>query len=63
MIDKSTARQASKHRRRDEGVTALEYALIAGLIALGIVAGARIAGTSAGASFTNVGTQLQAAAR
>ena len=41
--------QIVKFWRDEEGATAIEYGLIAGLIAVGIIA-----------SVTNVGTQLQA---
>ena len=48
-------------RTREDGVTALEYALIAALIAVAIVAGVRTAGTAASASFSNAASQLETA--
>ncbi|MGF6765591.1 pilus assembly protein Flp/PilA [Paraburkholderia sp. GAS33] len=47
--------------REEEGVAAIEYGLLAGLIAVMIIAGATLAGTSLSALFTNVGNQLQTA--
>ena len=47
--------------REEEGVAAIEYGLLAGLIAVMIIAGATLAGTSLNTLFTNVGTQLSAA--
>jgi len=38
----------------EEGATAIEYALIAGLISMGIIAGATLVGTALGAFFTTV---------
>lgn len=40
------------------GATAIEYALIAGIICLAIVAGATTLGESANATFTNVNDQV-----
>lgn len=51
----------AKFQQHDEGVTALEYALIAALIAVVIIAGATLAGTSANNTLNNVGTKMQAA--
>ncbi|MFT3926096.1 MAG: Flp family type IVb pilin [Myxococcales bacterium] len=50
-----------KFREREEGVTALEYALIAALIAVVIIAGATLAGQSANNTLNNVGQKMQAA--
>ncbi|HET8933029.1 MAG TPA: Flp family type IVb pilin [Polyangiales bacterium] len=50
----------SKLRGADEGVTAIEYALLAAMIALGIIAGARLTGTSTQANFNNMGSTMQA---
>ena len=44
--------------RREEGVTAIEYGLLAALIALAIVVGAGAAGTSLNTMFTSIGTFL-----
>lgn len=50
----------SKLRGKDQGVTAIEYALLAAMIALGIIAGVRLTGTSTQASFNNMGSTMQA---
>ena len=51
--------QASKKFWRDEsGVTAIEYGLIAALIALGIIAGATALGGKLSTLFTNIGNTL-----
>ena len=42
--------------RREEGVTAIEYGLLAALIALAIVVGAGAAGTSLNTMFSSIGT-------
>lgn len=44
--------------RENDGVTAIEYGLIAGLIAVAILAGASTLGTNLGNMFTNLGTCL-----
>lgn len=41
--------------KEDDGVTAIEYGLIAGLIAVAIVAGVSSIGGSLGTMFTNLG--------
>lgn len=41
-----------------EGVTAIEYALIASLIALTIVAGVTVLGTSVKANYTDIATNV-----
>lgn len=48
--------------RDEEGVTAIEYGLIAALIAVLIIAGAQLVGTSLGTLFTNIGNCLAAPA-
>ena len=45
-------------RHEDEGVTAIEYALIAVLIAVALIAGASALGTNINASFDNIATQV-----
>jgi pilus assembly protein Flp/PilA len=45
-------------RSREEGVTALEYALIAALIAVVIIAAVRTVGQNACTTFTTVGTEM-----
>jgi pilus assembly protein Flp/PilA len=47
--------------REEEGVAAIEYGLLAGLIAVMIIAGATLAGTSLKTIFTNIGNQLSTA--
>ena len=44
--------------KEDEGVTAIEYGLIAGLIAVAIIAGATLAGTKLDALFTAIANKL-----
>ena len=44
--------------KESNGVTAIEYGLIAGLIAVAILAGASTIGTNLGNMFTNLGTCL-----
>lgn len=47
--------------RDEEGVTAIEYGLIAALIAVVIIAAVKIVGTQLDATFTKIGTELEAA--
>ena len=42
----------------EEGATAIEYGLIAGLIAVGIIAGATLLGSSLDKLFTDIATKL-----
>lgn len=42
----------------EEGATAIEYALIAGLIAIGIIAGATLLGTGLSDLFSRIATRL-----
>jgi pilus assembly protein Flp/PilA len=49
--------------REEEGVAAIEYGLLAGLIAVMIIAGATVAGKQLNTLFTNIGTQLTTAAK
>jgi len=44
--------------RDEEGVTAIEYALIAALIAIVIIAGTKYVGTEVNATFERVGDEL-----
>lgn len=46
----------------DDGVTAIEYGLIAALIAVVIIAGVRMLGTSLNTLFTDVSTTVDNAA-
>ena len=43
----------------ESGATAIEYGLIAALIAVGIIAAARLLGTQISATFTTVSTAMQ----
>lgn len=45
----------------ESGATAIEYGLIAALIAIGIIAGARTIGTQLGTTFDTIGTDLTSA--
>jgi pilus assembly protein Flp/PilA len=45
----------------DSGATAIEYGLIAALIAVGIIAAARALGTEISATFNKVATNMQSA--
>lgn len=45
-------------RHGEEGVTAIEYALIAVLIAVALIAGASALGDNINASFDNIATQV-----
>jgi pilus assembly protein Flp/PilA len=45
-------------RKDDEGVTAIEYALLAVLIALALILGATFLGSSLNTSFSNIGTHV-----
>jgi pilus assembly protein Flp/PilA len=47
--------------RDEEGVTAIEYGLIAALIAVVIIAAVRLVGTNLTAVFTRVATELSTA--
>ena len=49
---------AVKFLRDESGATAIEYGLIAALIALGIVVGAGALGNALNAEFTTIGTTL-----
>ncbi len=42
----------------EEGVTAIEYGLIAALIAVAIIAGVTLVGTSTNTTFSNVASQM-----
>jgi len=48
-----------KYFKQEDGATAIEYGLIAGLLSLLIVAGLVIAGPELESIFTNIGTSLQ----
>jgi pilus assembly protein Flp/PilA len=44
--------------RREEGVTAIEYGLIASLIAVAIITATTLVGTNLSATFTNIAGHL-----
>lgn len=60
-MNKLATNLLSKLRSREEGVTALEYALIAALIAVVIIVAVRTVGQQADTTFDNVGTAMQTA--
>ena len=43
----------------ESGATAIEYGLIAALISIAIIGGARTLGTNIGATFNNVGNAIK----
>lgn len=49
-------------KRDEKGVTALEYGLIAALIAVAIISGVTTLGGAIGSTFTNIGTKFSASA-
>lgn len=53
--------QIQKFINDESGATAIEYGLLAALVALGIAAGATALGTQLGALFTRISTRLAAA--
>ena len=54
--------ELSKFLRDDSGATSIEYALIAGIIALGIIVGLTNVRSSLTAFFTSAGSEVTAAA-
>ena len=53
-----TLQRITRIIRRDEGVTAIEYALMAVLIALALIIGAAFLGDQLNSSFSNIGTHV-----
>ena len=51
----------TKFASDESGATAIEYALIAGLIALAIITGATSLGKEISGKFTTIGTKVKAA--
>lgn len=51
----------NKLRKGKKGVTAIEYGLIAALIAIAIIAGVKLVGTELSGTFNTVGTELNSA--
>ncbi|AWN48568.1 hypothetical protein DK419_21260 [Methylobacterium terrae] len=61
MRGRSRARDAIRRLRRDRsGATAIEYALVAGLIFLALTVGLNTYGNSAGSLFGNISTRILA---
>ncbi len=52
------AQAIQKFTREEEGVTAIEYGLIAALIAVVIIGGATVVGTNLNGLFTYISTQV-----
>jgi pilus assembly protein Flp/PilA len=52
-------KQLENFIRNQDGVTAIEYALIASLIAMFIIAAVQVIGTKVSAVFTEVGNSLK----
>jgi pilus assembly protein Flp/PilA len=48
--------------REEDGVTAIEYGLLAALIAIAIITGATLIGTNLNAMFNSIGTKLSVTA-
>lgn len=61
MTKFSLSNLVSKLRNEEDGVTALEYALIAALIAVVIITAVKLVGTEASTTFNKVGTEMQTA--
>jgi pilus assembly protein Flp/PilA len=55
-------RLIAKLRKNEDGATAIEYALIAGLIGLAIITGAQTLGKNINKKLKNVGTSVTSAA-
>jgi pilus assembly protein Flp/PilA len=51
-------RLVGRFHGQDEGVTAIEYALLAALIAVALIGGATLLGTGINTSFTNIAGQV-----
>ena len=49
----------TRFAKDESGATAIEYGLIAALIAVGIIAGARALGTQLNARFNNIATTVR----
>ncbi|MGU7772858.1 Flp family type IVb pilin [Burkholderia sp. MR1-5-21] len=50
--------QAQKFLRDEQGVTAIEYGLLASLVAVALIAGATLLGSSLNTLFSSIGTKL-----
>ena len=58
MISSAVQRILYRLHRDDEGVTAIEYGLIAALIAVVIIVSVGLVGTGVNTTFSNVATHL-----
>lgn len=58
---KAILKTVGQFLRDEEGVTAIEYGLIAALIAVVIIASVKFVGTQLDATFNTIATELQAA--
>jgi pilus assembly protein Flp/PilA len=58
---KATMNNLQNFIKDESGATAIEYGLLAALVALGITVGATALGTQLGALFTRISTRLAAA--
>ncbi len=59
---RNVIREFKKFTHEESGATAIEYGLLAALIALGIAAGATALGAELGLFFGRIGTRLSTAA-
>jgi pilus assembly protein Flp/PilA len=59
---RNVIREFKKFTREESGATAIEYGLLAALIALGIAAGATALGAELGLFFGRIATRLSTAA-
>ncbi len=55
---KTLTAQIGRFFREEDGVTAIEYGLIAALIAVAIITGTTLVGTSLNTTFTAIGNKL-----
>lgn len=51
----------TRYLKDESGATAIEYGLIAGLIAVALIGGARVIGTNLDGKFTSVATEVDVA--
>jgi len=49
----------TRFKADEDGATAIEYGLIAALIAVAIIAAVRLVGTTLSTTFNNINTELQ----
>ncbi|MBN3791649.1 Flp family type IVb pilin [Burkholderia sp. Ac-20353] len=50
--------QAKQFLRDEQGVTAIEYGLLATLVAVALIAGATLLGSSLNTTFSSIGTKI-----